>query len=131
MKSINQLNHIIFTLNSSKIASAHNAGDPGLIPGLGKSPGGGYGNPLHYSCLQNPMDRGPWQATVHGVTESDTTERFHFLSSKMGSLLKSGLLLVLIRLWHLMQHGIENEAQQGLKKDFLTLAMASGLPRWR
>ena len=65
-----------------------------------------------------------------GHKEPDTTERLHFLSSKMGSLLQSGLLLVLIRLWHPMPHGIENEAQQGLKKDFLTLAMASGLPRW-
>ena len=44
-----------------------NAGDPSLIPGLGKSPGGGNGNPLHYSCQDNPMDRGAWKATVHGV----------------------------------------------------------------
>ena len=44
-----------------------NAGDPGLIPGLGRSPGGGHGNPLQYSCLGNPMDRRAWQATVHGV----------------------------------------------------------------
>ena len=40
----------------------------GLIPGLGRSPGEGNGNPLQYSCLENPMDRGAWQATVHGVT---------------------------------------------------------------
>jgi len=46
----------------------------GLIPGLGMSPGGGHGNPLQYSCLENPMDRGAWQATVRGVTESDPTE---------------------------------------------------------
>ena len=52
--------------------SACNAGDPSLIPGSGRSPGGGYGNPLQYSCLENPMDRGAWQALVHGVTESDT-----------------------------------------------------------
>ena len=43
------------------------AGDVGSIPGLGRSPGGGYGNPLQYSCLENPMDRGAWQVTVHGV----------------------------------------------------------------
>ena len=49
-----------------------NAGDPGSIPGLGRSPGGGHGNPLQYSCLQNPMDRGAWWATVHGVTKSQT-----------------------------------------------------------
>ena len=48
--------------------------DIGSIPGLGRSPGGGQGNPLQYSCLENPMDRGAQQATVHGVAESDTTE---------------------------------------------------------
>ena len=45
-----------------------NAGDMGSIPGLGRSPRGGNGNPLQYSCLENPMDRGAWRATVHGVT---------------------------------------------------------------
>ena len=47
--------------------SACNAGDLGSIPGSGRSPGEGNGNPLQYSCLENPMDRGAWQATVHGV----------------------------------------------------------------
>ena len=51
-----------------------NAEDPGLSPGLGRSPGGGNGNLLRYSCLENPMDGGEWQATVHGVAESDMTE---------------------------------------------------------
>ena len=51
-----------------------NAGDLGLIPGLGRSPGEGNGNPLQYSCLENPTDRGAWQATICGVEkESDTT----------------------------------------------------------
>ena len=44
--------------------------DTGSIPGLGRSPGGGQGNPLPYSCLENPMDRGAWQATAHGVVKS-------------------------------------------------------------
>ena len=50
------------------------AGPVGLIPGLGKSPGEGNGNPLEYSCLEDSMDRGAWQATVHGMAESDMTE---------------------------------------------------------
>ena len=49
-----------------------NAGDADSIPGLGRSPGGGNGNPLQYSCLENPTARGTWQATVHGVAKSCT-----------------------------------------------------------
>ena len=56
-------------------ASAYNVGDPGSIPGLGRSPGEGNGNPFQYSYLENPMDRGAWEAAVHGFTkESNTTE---------------------------------------------------------
>ena len=55
-------------------AKAGDTRDMGLIPESGGSPGGGHGNPLQYSCLENPMDRGAWQATVHGVAkESDVT----------------------------------------------------------
>ena len=49
-----------------------NAGDPGLVPGLGKSPGEGNGKPLQYSWVENSMDRGAWWATVHGVAKSWT-----------------------------------------------------------
>ena len=55
-----------------------NAGDirdMGLIPGLGRSPRGGHGNPLQYSCLENPMDRGAWRAMVHGVAKSQTRQK--------------------------------------------------------
>ena len=52
--------------------SAYNAGDPGSIPGSRRSPGEGNGNPLQYSCLENPMDGGAWWATVYGVAKSWT-----------------------------------------------------------
>ena len=52
--------------------SACNAEDLGSTPGLGRSPREGKGNPLHFSCLENPMDTGPWQAKVHGVAKSWT-----------------------------------------------------------
>ena len=52
--------------------SAYNAGDPGSIPGSGRSPGEGNGNPLQYSCLENPRDSGAWWAAVYGVAQSRT-----------------------------------------------------------
>ena len=61
-----------FPCSSDGKASACNAGDLGLIPVLGRSSGEGNGNPLQYSCLENPMDQGTWWATVHGVTKSQT-----------------------------------------------------------
>ena len=54
--------------------NARDIRDVGSIPGLGRFPGGGHGNPLQYSCLENPMDRGAWWATVQGRKESDMTE---------------------------------------------------------
>ena len=53
-------------------ASVGDTGDTGSILGLGRFPGGGNGNPIQYSCLENPMDRGAWQATVHAVAKSQT-----------------------------------------------------------
>ena len=54
----------------SQPVNAGNARDSGSIPGLGRSPGEGNGNPLQYSCLENPMDRGAWWAALHGVLKS-------------------------------------------------------------
>ena len=64
------LGKLIFIKMGGK-ASACNPGDPGSIPGSGRSPGEGNGNPLQYSCLENPMEGGAWQATVHRVTRVD------------------------------------------------------------
>ena len=67
-------------------ASAYNAGDLGSIPGSGRSPGEGHGNPLQYSCLENPIDRGTWWTTVCGVAKSQTqlSDFTFFLSQSMG-----------------------------------------------
>ena len=58
--------------------STPSAGDLGSIPGSGRSPGGGHGNPLRYSCLGNPMDRGAWRAAVHGEAKNEQLTLFHF-----------------------------------------------------
>ena len=66
-------------------ANAGDEGEAGSIPGLGRSPGGGNGNPLQYSCLENPMDRGAWWATVHGsqrVGHDRVTNTFTLASTK-------------------------------------------------
>ena len=57
------------------LANAGDIRDVGLIPGLGRPPGGGYGNLVQYSCLDNPMDRGVWQAIAYGVAELTMTKR--------------------------------------------------------
>ena len=72
--------NISFPGGSEGKASACNAGDLGSIPGSGRSPGEGNGNPLQYSCLENPTDRGAWWTTVHGIAESDTTEQLHWFT---------------------------------------------------
>ena len=78
----NMLSMFVMGFPSSSVGkeSACDAGDPGLIPGLGRYPGEGNGNPLQYSYLENPMDRGAWRATVHGVTKS-RTQLSHFTFS--------------------------------------------------
>jgi len=68
-----QVNTVLgFPGGSDSKESASNAGDLGLIPGSGRSPAGGHGNPLQYSCLESFMDRGDWWATVHGVKKNRT-----------------------------------------------------------
>ena len=77
-------------------ANAGDIRDVGLIPGSGRSLGGGHSNPLQYSCLENPMDRGAWWATVHGVTKRQTWRsdyHFHFHMTNVDSTLKSITLL--------------------------------------
>ena len=71
-----------FTGDSDSKESARNAGDPSSIPGSGRSPGEGNGNPLQYSCLENPMGRGVWRATVHEAAKSRTQlkKNTHFFS---------------------------------------------------
>ena len=64
-----------FPGSSDGKASAYNEGDPGSIPGLGRPPGEGNGNPFQYSCLEKSMDRGTWRAIAHGQKQSDTAER--------------------------------------------------------
>ena len=72
----------IFPGGSDGKESACNVGDPGSIPGLGRLPGEGNGYPLQYSCMENYIDKGAWQTTVHGVTKSWTLlSGFHFYFS--------------------------------------------------
>ena len=66
--------HLGFPGSSDGEESACNVGDPCSISELGRSPGEGNGNPLQYSCLENPMDRGAWRATVHGVAKRRTRQ---------------------------------------------------------
>ena len=76
----NEMNQLYIYIGASQVvpvvrnppANAGNIRDTGLIPGSGRSHGGGNGNPLQYSCLENPMDRGAWPANVHGVAKSRT-----------------------------------------------------------
>ena len=66
-------------------ANARDVRDEGLIPGSGRSPGGGRGGPLQYSCLENPMDRGAWRVVVHGVTKGQTRQQL-IAHAHMGTL---------------------------------------------
>ena len=70
------------SVGKESACNAGGTGDAGLILGLGRFAGGGHGNPLQYSCLENPMDRGTWQAIVHRVTESDITEMTEYSTAQ-------------------------------------------------
>ena len=83
----------ISRIGSAGKESACSTGDSGLIPGSGRSPGEGKGNPLQYSCLENPMDRGAWWAAVHEVAVSDMTERL-WLSLSLSVLYSRSLLVI-------------------------------------
>ena len=76
-------------------ADAGDAGDMDSIPGSGRSPGGGHSNPLQYSCLENPMNREAWQATVHRVTKSQT--RLKQLGTHLGSQKKKMVFTCIIK----------------------------------
>ena len=102
-----------FPGGSENKESACNAEDTGSVPGLGRSPGEGHGNLLQYSCLENPIDRGTWWATVRGVSkELDTTDHTHRASRCTGfrsfSTQAHGLLAELL-------HGLWNPPRPGFK----------------
>ena len=80
-------------------ACARVTGDVGLNPGSGRSPGGGHGNPFQYSCLGNPMDRGTWWATVHGVKKSGTQLSNWALLAYLSCLTSSYSLFSLLLPW--------------------------------
>ena len=122
---------VIYTVNfpggSDGKESACNVGDPGLIPGSGRSPREGNGNWLQYSCMENPMDREAWRATVHGVAKSWTQQRFQnfgYLMCKTESLEKT-----------LMLGKIEGRKRRGLQRirwfDGITDSMDVTLSRLR
>ena len=82
---------LYFPCSSDGKASAYNAEDPSSIPGLGRSSGEGNGTPLQYSCLENPMDGGAWQAIVHGVAKIRTrlSDVTHSLLKQLSAYIKS------------------------------------------
>ena len=105
-------------------ANAEDAGDIGLIPGLGRSPGEGNGNPLQYSCLENSMDRGAWQAVAHGLSKGQTRlSMYAYMHTALGNSLKVKVKLTqscqILRL-----HGLEspwNFPSQTIGVDSLSL----------
>ena len=93
-----------FPCSSVGKASACSAGDLGLIPRLGRSPGEGNGNPLQYACLENPMDRGAWWAAVHGVAKSGARLSEFHSSSLLSIFCSSNIILNLVFLFSFFPH---------------------------
>ena len=92
----------VFPGDSKVKASAHNVGDLGSIPGLGRSPGEGNSNPLQYSCLENPMDGGAWWATVHGVAKSRTRLSDYLSQSRsLNKGLVKGRFTITLEIWNM------------------------------
>ena len=104
-----------FPGGSEDKASACNAGDSGSIPELGRYSGEGNGNPLQYSCQENPMDRGAWRATVHGVAKSQTqlSNSTFFLSFMQGYILSPCLFNIYVE--YIMWSAGLDEAQARIK----------------
>ena len=120
--SIRNYSFDVFLVAQTVKESTYLSGDLGLIPGLGRSLGGGHGNPLQYSCLENPIDRGAWRATVHGVTELDTTERLSIAHGRRVFLLSMPFPDLLIfpnhfhYYWYLSSHSSSHSSYLWLKQ---------------
>ena len=102
---------------SGSVCNAGDAGDMDSIPGLGRSPGEGHGNPLRYSCLENPMDREAWRATVPGVTKSRTQASDWAQTHKQGARIQEAWLLTLpwsSDWWYLGWRFSESKIQESL-----------------
>ena len=110
-----------FPGGSDSKESACNAGDPGLIPGWGRSPGEGNGNPTQYACLENPMDRGAWKSTVHGVARAR-----HYLATKPPPVFhlwqEKGTAEDEMVEWHHQLYGHEFEQAPGVAEGLRSLA---------
>ena len=100
--------------------SAGARGDEGSILGSGRSPGGGHGNPLQYSCLENPMGKGAWQATVHRVPKSQTRLKLLSMHVHISLPRVKTMYFVLLCPWHIMSH-LWNKVH--VKKDNIYLLM--------